>query len=93
MARLGPTQDSQSFTEIDFRVKGVGLGSSQARVVRHFGRPISRKRERIVDEHEVCGSEDFLAVHFVLTPRLTLRQQRFSQLVSRQLSGTQRCAR
>ena len=55
MARPGPTKASQTFTEIDFRVKGVGLGSSEAQVLRHFGPPISSKRERIVDEHEVCG--------------------------------------
>jgi hypothetical protein len=42
-------------TEVDFRVKGVSLGSSYALVLRQLGRPLSSKRDKIVDEYEVCG--------------------------------------
>lgn len=45
----------QSATEVDFRVKGVGLGSSHAHVLRQFGKPISSKREKVIDEFEACG--------------------------------------
>ena len=48
-------QDPQQFTEVDFRVKGVGLGSSYAAVLRQLGRPVSSKREKIIDAEEVCG--------------------------------------
>lgn len=47
------TQDPNPATEVDLRVKGVGLGSSYARVVSRLGRPISSKREKILDE--TCG--------------------------------------
>ena len=45
----------QQFTEVDLRLKGVGLGSSYASVLRRLGNPLSRKREKIIDEFEVCG--------------------------------------
>ena len=50
---LGPNQDPQKFTEVDFRVNGVGLGSAFGVVLRQFGQPVSSKREKIDDE--TCG--------------------------------------
>ncbi|HSS21803.1 MAG TPA: hypothetical protein VLL54_17150 [Pyrinomonadaceae bacterium] len=41
---------SQKFNEVSLRVRGVGLGSSQAAVLRRFGKPLSRKQETITDE-------------------------------------------
>ena len=41
--------------EVDLRVQGIGLGSSYSLVLRQFGRSLSSKREKIVDEYEVCG--------------------------------------
>lgn len=54
-ARFAHQQDPQPAKEVDFRVKGVGLGDSYARVLRQLGRPISRKREKIPDDFGVCG--------------------------------------
>ena len=54
-ARFNPPQDPQPFAQIDFRVKGVGLGSSHALVLRRLGRPISSKREKIPDHYGICG--------------------------------------
>jgi hypothetical protein len=55
LGRLAHHQGSNRVTEVDFRVQGIGLGSSYALVLRQPGRPISSKREKIVDEYEVCG--------------------------------------
>lgn len=56
---------SQSATEVDFRVKGVGLGSSHAHVLRQLGKPISSKREKVIDEFEACGpSYTSLRLHY-----------------------------
>ena len=55
LARFGPLQDPQPATEVDFRVKSVGLGNSYAQVVRRLGRPISSRREKIPDDFGVCG--------------------------------------
>ena len=49
------TQTSERLTEVDVRVKGVGLGSSYPQVLRQLGRPASSTREKIIDEFEVCG--------------------------------------
>ena len=54
-ARFGSQQDPPPLTRIDFRIKGVGLGSSHAQVLRRLGRPISSKREKIPDDFGVCG--------------------------------------
>lgn len=43
-------QDPSQLTEVDFRVKGVGLGNSYAAVLRQLGRPVSSRREKIEDE-------------------------------------------
>src|SRR5215217_8443707 len=48
-------QDLNGLTEVNFRVRGIGLGSSYDVVLRQLGPPISTKREKIVDEYEVCG--------------------------------------
>jgi len=48
-------QQSTKLTEINFRIKGVGLGSNLSFVRKQLGRPVSSKREKIVDEFEVCG--------------------------------------
>ena len=48
-------QDPQTFTEVDFRIKGVGLGSSYAVVLRQLGRPVSSKREKMDSDFGVCG--------------------------------------
>lgn len=50
---FGPTQDPQQFTEVDLRVKGVGLGSAFGVVLRQLGQPVSSKREKIDDDG--CG--------------------------------------
>lgn len=42
-------------SEVDLRVRGVGLGSLHALVSRQLGQPVSSKREKMVDEFEVCG--------------------------------------
>ena len=55
IAQLGHAQDPQQITEVDFRVKSVGLGSSHSLVLRQLGRPISSKRQKIPDDHGVCG--------------------------------------
>ena len=47
-------QDPPGLTEVNFRVKGVGLGSSYAVVLRQLGRPVSSKREKILDD--TCDS-------------------------------------
>ena len=44
------------YDEVDFRVKGIGLGSSYASVLAQLGRPLSSKREKVVDKYEVCGA-------------------------------------
>ena len=54
-ARFDFRQDPQPSTQVDFRLKGVGLGSSHALVLRRLGRPISSKREKIPDDFGVCG--------------------------------------
>lgn len=46
-------QDPEQLTEVDLRVKGVGLGSSYAVLLRQTGRPVSSHREKIHDE--TCG--------------------------------------
>ena len=48
-------QSQNRVAEVELRVQGIGLGSSYALVLRQFGRPLANKREKIVDEHEVCG--------------------------------------
>lgn len=40
----------QQYNEVDFRVRGVGLGSGLTAVVRKFGKPKSRKQEKITDD-------------------------------------------
>ena len=52
---LNLNQDLNRLTEVNFRVRGIGLGSSYNVVLRQLGRPVSSKREKIVDEYEVCG--------------------------------------
>src|SRR5262245_2446894 len=52
---LANLQGEKTISEVDLRVQGVGLGSSQAAVLRQLGRPLSTKREKIVDKYEVCG--------------------------------------
>jgi hypothetical protein len=47
-------QNPDQLTEVNFSVKGVRLGSSYALVLRQFGRPLSSKREKILDE--TCDS-------------------------------------
>jgi hypothetical protein len=47
-------QDATQLTEVDFRVKGVALGSSYAVVLGRLGRPVSSKREKILDD--TCDS-------------------------------------
>ena len=60
---FGPTQDPQpQYTEVDLRIKSVGLGTSHALVLRHLGRPAASKRERILDPEEVCGPSYTLLV-------------------------------
>lgn len=54
-ARFAFKQDPPPVTEVDFRVKGVGLGSSYAVVLRQFGRPLSSKREKVGDYEGICG--------------------------------------
>ena len=44
---------TQEPAEVNLRVRGVGLGSSQAAVLRRFGKPLSRKREKVTEE--TCG--------------------------------------
>lgn len=53
--RFVKQQVVNNYDEVDLRVKGIGLGSSYASVLRQFGRPLSTKREKIVDKYEVCG--------------------------------------
>lgn len=48
------TQDPKP-VEVDFRVRSVGLGSSYAVVSHQLGQPLSSKREKMMDEEEVCG--------------------------------------
>lgn len=55
IAPFGPRQNPQPLTEVNFRVRGVGLGSPYAQVLRRFGRPPSTKRETILVETEICG--------------------------------------
>ena len=52
---LNVNQDLNRLTEVNFLVRGIGLGSSYHVVRRQLGRPISSKREKIVDEYEGCG--------------------------------------
>ena len=54
-ASFSPQQDPETFTEVDFRVKGVGLGSTYAVVLRQLGRPVSSKREKMDGDFGVCG--------------------------------------
>ena len=48
-------QIASRYDEVNLRLKGIGLGSSYASVLRRWGRPLSSKREKVVDEYEVCG--------------------------------------
>jgi hypothetical protein len=52
---FGPHQAPQQFTEVDLRVKGVGLGSAFGVVLRQLGQPVSSKREVMDDDFGVCG--------------------------------------
>ena len=54
-ARFEFKQEPPPVNEVDFRVKGVGLGSSYALVLRQLGRPLSSKREKIGDYEGLCG--------------------------------------
>jgi hypothetical protein len=47
---LGPDQAPRQFTEVDFRVKGVGLGSAFRVVLRQLGQPVSSKRQKMDDD-------------------------------------------
>jgi hypothetical protein len=46
-------QNSQPFTEVDFRINGVGLGANYSTVKRVFGQSLALKRERVLDD--TCG--------------------------------------
>lgn len=50
---LAHRQDAAQLTEVDFRVKDVALGSTYAVVLRQLGRPVSSKREKMLDD--TCG--------------------------------------
>lgn len=57
-AAFGWFADDQSpdqIVEVNFRVRGIGLGSSRALVLRQLGRPVSTKLEKNVDKEETCG--------------------------------------
>ena len=58
VAGTAQAQDQERLTEVDLRVKGVGLGSSYAQMLRQLGRPISSRREKIDDE--TCGPKHTL---------------------------------
>lgn len=55
IASSAQIQHPERITEVDLRIKGVGLGSSYALVLRQFGRPVSSKREKMDDDFGVCG--------------------------------------
>ncbi len=47
------TQKPETLNEVDFRVGNVRLGSSRSSVLRQFGKPLTMRRERVLDE--TCG--------------------------------------
>ena len=50
IAATAQTQEPERLTEVDLQVKGVGLGTPYAQMLRQFGGPISSRREKIDDE-------------------------------------------